>query len=246
MPLSQPQKLLGISHCSLAGAELQAVAVPSASTQSAHQHWELHSEGASRCLPFAPAIRAPAAPCRALRTESHLNKLRRHNKSKGNEGLRRGAGDSLRCNYSDKPLAVTGQRVPHAASADVPELAQLHSRAGSIVPSLCLAQHQLHPGRRCWALAAPGPQPQAAVCAGHTLAAQRCCWRCPRSRWQRLVQRGAAGEVRKALPTPCPCPGPANQPELQLSGASSRQDLQPVPRCLKALAHGCDSRKSFV
>lgn len=97
-------------------------------------------------LPFAPAIRAPASPLRACaNTEAHLNKLRRHNKSKGNEGLCLGAGESLEFNYIGKPLAAKAQQVPDVSSTDVQECAELGGRAGSTtlvpVPSTAPAQH---------------------------------------------------------------------------------------------------------
>lgn len=64
-------------------------------------------QGSSCRLPFAPAIRAPASTLPACaNTETHLNKLRRHNKSKGNEGLCLGAGESLEFNYIGKPFAA--------------------------------------------------------------------------------------------------------------------------------------------
>lgn len=99
-------------------------------------------------LPFAQAIRAPASPLRACaNTEAHLNKLRRHNKSKGNEGLCLGAGESLEFNYIGKPLAAKAQQVPDVSSTDVQECAELGGRAGGTtltpVPSTAPAQHRL-------------------------------------------------------------------------------------------------------
>lgn len=166
----------------------------------------------SCCLPFTPAIRAPASTLPACaNTETHLNKLRRHNKSKGNEGLCLGAGESLEFNYIGKPFATKAQRVPHAVSADVQTRAQLRSRAGGTapkpVPSTAPAQHQLCRVRKAGRVPAevgPGhwplldPQQRVPTRAGCIPAAQREPWHAaagssPGAAGSAQCCRGAAG-----------------------------------------------------
>lgn len=223
----------------------------------------------SCCLPFTPAIRAPASTLPACaNTETHLNKLRRHNKSKGNEGLCLGAGESLEFNYIGKPLATEARRVPHAASADVQERAQLHGRAGGTAPKPVPGTAPVPPShesetRACRdgsrALATRGPPAVCARMSRHTAKAlARGHWQLLWSRWQRPVPQGSCcGSVQSPA---CPCqPRRAtrgHQARLRLGEkqrhrqhpSAAARDLQPVPRCLKTLAHGCggDSRKSLV
>lgn len=152
--LAQPGTRGQTSTTCAGGFAPKALPVPGAQLEGwpqlpTPQHTPLQrSPEPSSSFPFAPAITAPASPLQACaNTEAHLNKLRRHNKSKGNEGLCLGAGESLEFNYIGKPLAAKAQQVPDVSSTDVQECAEFGGRAGSTtltpVPSTALAQHWL-------------------------------------------------------------------------------------------------------
>lgn len=220
--------------------------------------WAELPRSPSCCLPFAPAIRAPASTLPACaNTETHLNKLRRHNKSKGNKGMCLGAGESLEFNYTGEPLATKVRRVPHATSADVQ--GGHSSAAGLAVPprSQCLAQHRHSTGP-----AEPGKQ---GMCLWRWVLGTGHFWvpgsRCPcgeaaswrhsdsPSTWALAAPcgaasstqscRGAARAAHRALPAPRPCPGPASCLEPP-SPAEAREEAAalaaPLRRCARFTA----------
>lgn len=161
-------------------------------------------------LPFAPAIRAPASPLRACaNTEAHLNKLRRHNKSKGNEGLCLGAGESLEFNYIGKRLAAKAQQVPDVSSTDVQECAELGGRAGGTtltpVPGTAPAPGSQET-RHGLAEMAAGHSPLQGPCAAVPMWADGIV---AVQRWQHLVPHGPCWGSLQSLPSapfPAPCP----------------------------------------
>lgn len=183
-------------------------------------------------LPFAPAIRAPASTLPACaNTETHLNKLRRHNKSKGNEGLCLGAGESLEFNYIGKPLATKARQVPRVASADVWEQAQLRGGAGSAAPRPMPGSAPAPPPRESEGLACGGGS-RALPAPGLPAAGARADRLCPGK--GPLAAPCPAEELLGQPAGPC-LPHGATEPGQGSGRSSSTSSTPPLPHKIYSL-----------